>query len=164
MEQFKKVLDSLFAWILKVAMVMLTAMVVIVFLNVVLRYGFHSGVHWAEEISLVIVIWFTFISMALGVKENLHINITVLPRKLPEKFFIILDVIKDALEILIGAILILFGWKLTLNGARSFLPATHIPNSINYVVLPIVGIFIILYAVLYLLEDLKRYKKGGVQS
>ena len=161
MEQFKKALDSLFVWILKIAMVMLLAMVVIVFLNVVLRYGFKSGIHWAEEISLVIVIWFTFISMALGVKENLHINISVLPSKLPKKFFLILDVVKDLLEILIGVILVIYGWRLTLNGARSFLPATQIPNSINYIVLPIVGIFIILYAGIYAYEDLMKCKKGA---
>jgi TRAP-type C4-dicarboxylate transport system permease small subunit len=161
MEQFKKALDSLFVWILKIAMVMLLAMVVIVFLNVVLRYGFKSGIHWAEEISLVIVIWFTFISMALGVKENLHINISVLPSKLPKKFFLILDVLKDLLEILIGVILVIYGWRLTLNGARSFLPATQIPNSINYIVLPIVGIFIILYAGIYAYEDLMKCKKGA---
>ncbi len=161
MEQFKKVLDALFVWVLKLAMLMLMAMVVIVFSNVVLRYGFSSGIHWAEEISLVIVIWFTFISMALGVKENLHINVTVLPRKLPAKFFLCLDVLKGLLEVLIGVIMIIYGWRLTLNGAKSFLPATRIPNSINYVVLPIAGIFIILYAVIYLTEDLRKFK-GGV--
>lgn len=163
MEQFKKILDALFVWVLKLAMVMLMAMVVIVFFNVVLRYGFSSGIHWAEEISLVIVIWFTFISMALGVKENLHINVSILPRKLPPKFFLSLDVLKDLLEVLIGVIMIIYGWKLTLNGAKSFLPATQIPNSINYLVLPIAGIFIILYAVIYLTEDLKKFK-GGAQA
>ena len=163
MEQFKKILDALFVWVLKLAMLMLMAMVVIVFFNVVLRYGFNSGIHWAEEISLVIVIWFTFISMALGVKENLHINVSVLPRKLSAKFFLSLDVLKDLLEMLIGFVMIIYGWRLTLNGAKSFLPATQIPNSINYLVLPIAGIFIILYAVIYLTEDLKKFK-GGEQA
>ncbi|MGE4584673.1 MAG: TRAP transporter small permease [Sphaerochaeta sp.] len=163
MEQFKKILDSLFVWVLKLAMVMLMAMVVIVFLNVVLRYGFKSGIRWAEEISLVIVIWFTFISMALGVKENLHINVSVLPRKLPVMFFNVLDIIKYLLEIVIGFILIVYGWKLTLNGAKSFLPATELPNSINYAVLPIAGIFIILYALIYCIQDLKKFK-GGAKS
>jgi len=161
MEQFKKILDALFVWVLKLAMLMLMAMVVIVFFNVVLRYGFNSGIHWAEEISLVIVIWFTFISMALGVKENLHINVSVLPRKLPAKFFLSLDVLKDLLEVLIGFVMIIYGWRLTLNGAKSFLPATQIPNSINYLVLPIAGIFIILYAAIYLTEDLKKFKGGA---
>lgn len=160
MEQLKKVLDSVFVWVLKLAMVLLVAMVVLVFLNVVLRYGFNSGIHWSEEISLVIVIWFTFIAMALGVKESLHINVDILPKKLPKGFFITLDCIRDLLVILIGGIMIYYGWKLTLNGAKSFLPATQIPNSINYVVLPIAGIFIVLYAVVHLYDDILKFKGG----
>ena len=160
MDQFKKILDSVFAWVLKLAMVLLVAMVVLVFLNVVLRYGFSSGIHWSEEISLVIVIWFTFIAMALGVKENLHINVSILPKKLPKAFFTVLDCIRDVLVVAIGGIMIFYGWKLTLNGARSFLPATHIPNSINYLVLPVSGIFIVLYASIHLYEDILTFKGG----
>ncbi|NBK22134.1 MAG: TRAP transporter small permease [Spirochaetia bacterium] len=160
MEQLKKVLDSVFVWVLKLAMVLLVAMVVLVFLNVVLRYGFSSGIRWSEEISLVIVIWFTFIAMALGVKESLHINVDILPKKLPKAFFISLDCIRDLLVILIGGIMIYYGWKLTLNGARSSLPATNIPNSINYVVLPIAGVFIGLYAIIHLYEDILKFKGG----
>jgi len=163
MEQFKKILDSVFEWVLKLAMVLLLAMVVIVFFNVVLRYGFKSGIHWSEEISLVIVIWFTFIAMALGVKENLHINVNILPRKLPRKFFLVLDVAKDLLEILIGCIIFYYGWKLTVNGARSFLPATHISNAVNYLVLPISGVFIVAYAIVYLYADCKQFKRGATK-
>lgn len=161
MERFKTILDAVFSWVLKLAMVLLVAMVLIVFVNVVLRYGFKSGIRWAEEISLVIVIWFTFISMALGVKENLHINISLLPRKLGYNFFVALDVLKNALQVFLGSVLVIYGWRLTLNGAKSRLPATHIPNSINYLVLPIVGIFIILYAGIYLFEDFKKFKRTG---
>ena len=160
MEQFKKILDSVFVWVLKLAMVLLVAMVILVFLNVVLRYGFSSGIRWSEEISLVIVIWFTFIAMALGVKEGLHINVDILPKKLPKVFFTTLTCLRDILVILIGGIMIYYGWKLTLNGARSFLPATHIPNSINYLVLPIAGVFIGLYALINLYEDVLKFKGG----
>ncbi|MDT4763061.1 TRAP transporter small permease [Sphaerochaeta sp. PS] len=163
MEQLKKLLDSFFVWVLKLAMVLLVAMVVLVFLNVVLRYGFSSGVYWSEEISLVIVIWFTFISMALGVKESLHINVDILPKKLPKAFFTTLECLRDALIVLIGGIMVFYGWKLTLNGAKSFLPATHIPNSINYLVLPVSGVFIILYASIHLYEDILKFKGGNAK-
>ncbi len=161
MERFKTVLDVVFSWVLRLAMVLLVTMVVIVFTNVVLRYGFRSGIRWAEEMSLVIVIWFTFISMALGVKENLHINISLLPRKLGAKFFLSLDVAKNALQIFIGVVLVIYGWRLTLNGARSRLPATHLPNSINYMILPIVGVCIVLYAGLHLYGDIENFRKKG---
>lgn len=161
MEKLKSILDSLFKWVLRVAMASLLVMVIVVFLNVVLRYGFSSGIRWAEEISLVIVIWFTFISMALGVRENLHINISILPRFLGKKFFLALDLLKNVLTIVIGSVLVVNGWKLAVHGMRSHLPATHLPNMVNYAVLPVVGVFIALYALIFLVEDIQRFKKGG---
>ncbi len=159
MKVFKKYLDKVFNWALVLAMVLLVAMVIIVFTNVVLRYGFNSGIRWAEEISLVIVIWFTFIAMALGVKENLHINITILPKKLPRVFNDSLNLVKYILEIVIGFILLYFGIGVTRNAAMSKLPATGITNAVNYIIVPIAAIFIILYAAYFLyvaIADLKR--------
>mgnify|MGYP000365568723 CR=1 FL=1 len=104
MDKYKRLLDSVFVWALRLAMVLLILMVIIVFSNVVLRYGFNTGIRWSEEVALIIVIWFTFIAMALGVKENLHINITVLPKKLPRIFNDVLNILKYVLEIFIGII------------------------------------------------------------
>ena len=150
MKTFKKYLDKIFSKVLLFGMILLIAMVIIVFTNVVLRYGFASGIKWSEEVSLVIVVWFTFIAMALGVKENLHISITLLPHNMPKVINDSLDIIKYVAEIFVGYIMLRYGWLLTQNGLRSFLPATHITNAINYVVLPINAIFIILYATYYL--------------
>jgi len=155
MKTFKKILDKIFSFVLYIGMILLICMVLIVFINVVLRYGFSSGIRWGEEIPLVIVIWFTFIAMALGVKENLHINITVLPKRLPFGFEKFLGIFKYLLEIGIGGIMLIYGIGLTQNGFRSFLPATHIPNAINYIILPISAVFIILYAFLYLVDEIK---------
>lgn len=161
MKMFKKYLDKVFNWALVLAMILLVAMVIIVFMNVVLRYGFNSGIRWTEEVSLVIVIWFTFIAMALGVKENLHINISVLPKKLPRVFNDSLNLLKYTLEIIIGFILLYFGWGVTQNAGRSKLPATGMSNAMNYIIVPIAAIFIILYATYFLyvaIADLKRVR------
>lgn len=150
MKKFKEGLDKVFNIVLYFCMILVIAMVLIVFTNVVLRYGFKSGLKWGEEIPLVIVIWFTFIAMALGVKENLHISITLLPKNLPNIVERFLRIFKYVCEIILGIILFYFGLKLAQNGLRSFLPATHITNAVNYIVIPINAIFIILYAFIYL--------------
>jgi TRAP-type C4-dicarboxylate transport system permease small subunit len=155
MNKFKTSLDKIFNIVLYFCMVLVVAMVVIVFSNVVLRYGFHKGIKWGEEIPLVIVIWFTFIAMALGVKENLHISITLLPKNLPSHLERGLRIFKYLCEIILGCILFYYGLGLAKNGLRSFLPATHITNAVNYIVLPINAIFIILYATIYLVNAIK---------
>lgn len=159
MKTFKKYLDKVFNWALVLAMVLLVAMVVVVFLNVVLRYGFNSGLRWAEEVPLIIVAWFTFIAMALGVKENLHININLLPKKLPKTVNDILNIIKYVLEIGIGVIFLYYGSLYTINGRLSILSATGLPNSVTYVVVPISAVFIILYAFYFLMVAIKDLKR-----
>jgi len=155
MRKFKESLDKIFNVVLYFCMALVILMVVIVFTNVLLRYGFRSGIKWGEEIPLVIVIWFTFIAMALGVKENLHISITLLPKKLPTFIERFLRIFKYSCEIILGCILFYYGLGLAKNGLRSFLPATHITNAVNYIVLPINAIFIILYASIYLYAAIK---------
>ncbi|MBK5200124.1 MAG: TRAP transporter small permease [Spirochaetaceae bacterium] len=158
MNTFKKYLDKAFQVLLYFAMFLLVAMVVIVFTNVVLRYGFSSGIRWGEEAPLIIVIWFTFIAMALGVKENLHISITVFTLRANRVVNDLLDILKYVIQLGIGIIIFRYGWLLTLNGLKSFLPATHITNAINYIILPISAIFIIGYSLCYLFENIKDIK------
>jgi TRAP-type C4-dicarboxylate transport system permease small subunit len=168
MNTFKKYLDKTFQVLLHFAMLLLIAMVIIVFVNVVLRYGFSSGIKWGEEIPLVIVIWFTFIAMALGVKEDLHISITVFTLRANETINNILNILKYIIEVCIGIIIFRYGWLLTLNGLKSFLPATHISNAINYIILPISAIFIVGYSFYYLIENIKdlkgTLKKGRIKN
>jgi TRAP-type C4-dicarboxylate transport system permease small subunit len=168
MNTFKKYLDKTFQVLLYFAMFLLVAMVIIVFTNVVLRYGFSSGIKWGEEVPLIIVIWFTFIAMALGVKEDLHISITVFTIRASRFVNDLLNILKYIIELGIGIIIFRYGWLLTLNGLRSTLPATHITNAINYIILPISAIFIIGYSFYYLIENIKDLKnpskKGKVAN
>lgn len=161
MNTFKKCLDKTFQVLLYFAMFLLLAMVIIVFTNVVLRYGFSSGIKWGEEVPLIIVIWFTFIAMALGVKEDLHISITAFTLRANRSVNAILNILKYIVELAIGIIIFRYGWLLTLNGLRSFLPATHITNAINYIVLPISAIYIIGYSLYYLIENIKNLKNSS---
>ena len=85
MKLIQKISDIFFSVLIRVAQILLVIMVALVFTNVVLRYVFNSGIYWSEEASLVIVIWFTFIAFALGVKEDLHISINILPKKHPRQ-------------------------------------------------------------------------------
>lgn len=161
MNTFKKYLDKAFQVLLYFAMFLLVLMVIIVFTNVVLRYGFSSGIKWGEEAPLVIVIWFTFIAMALGVKEDLHISITVFTLLANRVVNDLLNILKYVIEFCIGVIIFRYGWLLTLNGLKSFLPATHITNAINYIILPISAVFIICYSFLYLVENIKDIKDSS---
>lgn len=148
----RKIVDALFAAAVTLARALLVVMVLLIFTNVVLRYLFNSGIRWSEEVVLVIVIWFTFIAMALGVKEDLHININILPKRTPARIQLGLYALKQILQLALAVVMCYYGTKLAINASRSILPATNLPNSINYIVVPISGAFIGIFSLRNLLN------------
>lgn len=61
----------------------LAAMVVMVFGNVVLRYGFNSGVSISEELSRWLFVWITFAGAVVAVRRNAHLGTDVVVKRLP---------------------------------------------------------------------------------
>ncbi len=79
-----KALDRLFFRLAETLLVlMLSAMVVMVFGNVVLRYGFNSGLDFSEELSRFYFIWITFLGAIIAMRENAHLGLDTLIRLLP---------------------------------------------------------------------------------
>ena len=52
----------------------LAVMVVMVFGNVVLRYGFNSGIIVSEEVSRWLFLWVTFLGAVVALKEHGHLG------------------------------------------------------------------------------------------
>jgi TRAP-type C4-dicarboxylate transport system permease small subunit len=62
--------------------VMLSLMVIMVFGNVVLRYGFNDGLIASEELSRYLFIWITFLGAIVTLRDNAHLGLDSLVRHL----------------------------------------------------------------------------------
>lgn len=70
--------------LLAVGMVLcLGAMVVMVFGNVVMRYGFNSGITLSEELSRWLFVWMTFMGAVVALNERGHLGTDSLIARLP---------------------------------------------------------------------------------
>ncbi len=126
------------------AKIMMVAMVLITFTNVVLRYGFNSGLMWSEEVALLLSVWFIFIAMSLGVKQGLHINITLIPvARLPRSVAWALDILKSVVILAVAVVMLRDGWKLAGITMRSIMPATQWPAGLLYAALPASAVIMI---------------------
>ena len=65
--------------------VCLALMVVMVFGNVVLRYGFNSGISISEEISRWLFVWLTFLGGVVALHEKAHLGTEMLVSHLGPK-------------------------------------------------------------------------------
>src|SRR4051812_14463723 len=70
--------------VLSFVMVMFLAMmVVMVFGNVVLRYGFNSGITVSEELSRWLFVWMTFLGALVALRSHHHLGTDSLVARLP---------------------------------------------------------------------------------
>ena len=63
--------------------VFMIAMVVMVFGNVVLRYGFNSGISVSDEMSRYCFIWLTYVGAMVAMREGGHLGVDTLVKHLP---------------------------------------------------------------------------------
>ncbi len=60
----------------------LAVMVVLVFGNVVMRYGFNSGITLSEELSRWLFVWMTFMGAVIALRDHGHLGTDMLVGKL----------------------------------------------------------------------------------
>ncbi|MBQ0929388.1 TRAP transporter small permease [Ideonella alba] len=69
----------LLEWLL---VALLALMVLLVFGNVVARYGFNSGITESEELSRWLFVWLTFLGAIVGLRERAHLGSDMLVSRL----------------------------------------------------------------------------------
>lgn len=63
--------------------VILAAMTILTFIQVVLRYVFNTGLLWALEANFYLFGWLVLIGISYGVRTHAHIGVDALVRQLP---------------------------------------------------------------------------------
>jgi len=64
-------------------MVMLVAMVLVTFVNVILRYSGSNSFLWGEEVGRHLMIWLAFVGGGLALRAGAHIGVDTLERWVP---------------------------------------------------------------------------------
>jgi TRAP-type C4-dicarboxylate transport system permease small subunit len=110
----------------------LAMMAIFVFANVIMRYFFHSGLTWAEEVSRFLFIWLIFLGSIVAFKDNEHLGIDALVRKLPLKGRRVLYVINSLIIMATLALTLHGAWLLTVLNMDQSSPAINLPYAYVY--------------------------------
>ena len=89
---------------------LLGGMAAMVFLNVVLRYGFNSGIVWSEEMSRYFFVWLTFIGAVLTFAEHGHIGVETLVRRFGRQGRLICMGLSNAIILVCAGVLFWGTW------------------------------------------------------
>ena len=97
--------------IVEVILVLLLAgMVVMVFTNVVLRYGFNTGINFSEEMSRYFFVWLTFTGAVLTFRDHAHIGVETMVRLFGRRGRLICMALTNAIIVLCAAVLFYGTW------------------------------------------------------
>jgi len=135
-----RVLDLYCALLKVVIAACLAAMVVLVFGNVVLRYGFNSGITISEELSRWLLVWLTFLGAIVAMREHAHLGVDTLIRKLPASGKRICFVLNYCLMLFADWLLLSGSWRQTIINLDDRAPASGLSMGIFYVVGVIFGV------------------------
>jgi TRAP-type C4-dicarboxylate transport system permease small subunit len=134
----------------------LAVMVVLVFGNVVLRYGFNSGITISEELSRWLLVWLTFLGAIVALREHAHLGVDSFVRMLPASGKRICFVLNYCLMLFADWLLLSGSWRQTIINLDDRAPATGLSMAIFYAVGVIFGVS----AAIILLYDLVRVVSG----
>ncbi|MGL4917893.1 MAG: TRAP transporter small permease [Aeromonas allosaccharophila] len=135
---------------------MLAIMISLVFLNVILRFFFNSGIVWSEEISRYIFVYVIYLGAIVAMKENAHLGVDSLIKKTPRKLKLSLYIIGRIIIVAVMGILIKGSYSMVIQSMTAKAAATGLPLSVVYGVGLVTGFSIILICMLNIVDVVKN--------
>ena len=108
-------------------MSMLALMVILVFGNVVLRYGFNSGITFSEEVSRFLFIWVVFLGAVLTLRDNAHLGVNMVTKLLPYSGKRVCKLISDVATLGCCGLITHGGWNVVKLELVNIAPISGIP-------------------------------------
>jgi TRAP-type C4-dicarboxylate transport system permease small subunit len=157
---FSALIDRLCRLFSAVMVLFLAAMVLMVFGNVVLRYGFNSGITVSEELSRWLFVWMTFLGALVALRSHHHLGTDSLVARLP--------VAGKKVCLGLAHLLMLYLCWLMFSGS---LQQTKINLGTTSAVMEVsmawfygAGVFFSVFAFLFILDDFRRLLTGRLKD
>jgi TRAP-type C4-dicarboxylate transport system permease small subunit len=152
----RRAVDLGFRGIEVLLVTLLAVMVVLVFGNVVLRYGFDSGITVAEELSRLLFVWLTFIGAITVMHHSGHLGVDMFVGALPRHGRWLCRLVADLLSLACSVLLAVGAYDQTLLNLDNLLPISDLPTAYVYAPAMVSGIGISLLILADLFELVRR--------
>ena len=136
-----KILAKVLDWAIAIVH---ASMVVILFAGVITRYLFNAPLFWGEELTILGLIWITFLGGVVLVRQDKNVVISIFTDMLPRPVMGKLNVVNSFLAILCLVVMIWQSWKLSGRLSLSTTPALRMSES-WYAYALLVGFVLMLY-------------------
>lgn len=152
--KFEDLLSALFEY---VGMSLQVLMVLVVCFTILTRYFFSYTPAWGEATALLCMVWFGFLSIALGVRDEVHLSVTILDSYFPKRLQIMLAILKHFLILGCGVFMLYHGNSMVQIGRLNKLSGLNISSGLLYAAVPTCGFALVVYSLTHIFKSFKMY-------
>lgn len=136
----------------KVLFVLLSAMTIIVFTQVLARYIFHTPLYWTEEAARYLQIWIVFLGASVGIRRGSHLGFTWFVERANTKMKIACAIISAVGLLGFSINITYYGAIIALQNLEQLSPGLQMPIACLYACLPVGGILCIVQLIPILID------------
>lgn len=139
--------------------VLFSAMVLIIFGQVIMRKADHS-LYWSEELGKFLFVWISWLGISIAQRKGEHIKITMLTDRMPYRTAQVFNIVSDIIVILICAITFYYGVSLVVSQQSTPYAGIKISTSWGYLAVVLGCGLMTLRCVGSIIESAVRLKNG----
>jgi TRAP-type C4-dicarboxylate transport system permease small subunit len=148
-------------WFLRNSMEMVASFLcavitIVVFLQVLFRYGLHFSLDWAEEFAMVIFQWVSFIGAGIAVRKGFHFHVDLVTKRLSNRWQTVTALLGSAAILTVGYIMVHVGIKIMDIARFITLPVMHFSKAYVYLAIPIGGVLMIIYQIPFAWNQVRK--------
>lgn len=138
--KFNKFLDAL-------CVVCMALILLLVVVQVVMRYVFNSPLTWSEELAVYIMVWMTFAGSVICMRDKEHVEVTILVDYLPRRLQKLALLFSRLASIVFLVVVIYYGSDFVMENRTVVSVANNLNMALVYSIIPLSCLGMLYYVV-----------------
>lgn len=130
-----------------VSVLCMVLILLLVIVQVAMRYLFNSPLTWSEELAVFVMIWLTFIGSLICMRDKEHIEVTILVDHLPRPLQRIVVAFSRLASVFFLLVVAYYGFELVVENMTVTSPANKISMGLVYTIIPLSSLGMVFYLV-----------------
>ena len=130
-----------------ISVLCMVLILLLVIVQVGMRYLFNSPLTWSEELAVFVMIWLTFIGSLICMRDKEHIEVTILVDHLPRPLQRIVLAFSRLASVFFLLVVAYYGFELVMENMTVTSPANKISMGLVYTIIPLSSLGMVFYVV-----------------
>jgi len=152
-EKYRAFANSLNTWVSRVAICLLSILVLVVLIAVFFRYVLGNSLPWSEEVGRYLSVWVGFLGASVALSKRIHIGVDYFVDRLPRKQRRLLKLISETTILILLGIISFYGIELVVFQIPQKSPALLISMFWPYLSVPVGTLLMMIQGLSLLIED-----------